>query len=136
MDFGQRPRDYRRLRTVITVTEVKHGFDLTFDLDGSEAPYAIELCFRPGGELSGAEAIDESGNYQLVAGTGVYVVGEDRIEFGPGSGTARVVMDAGERYRMLNGSLIPDGVRVYLTGRAPGVQTLRLRTASRAGEAS
>jgi len=136
MDFGQRPRDYRRLRTVITVAEVADGFDLTFELDGSEAPYAIELCFRPGGELSGAEAIDESGNYQLVAGTGVYAVGEDRIEFGPGSGTARVVMDAGERYRMLNGSLIPDGVRVYLTGRAPGVQTLRLRTASRAGEAS
>ncbi len=86
--------------------------------------------------MSGAEAIDESGNYQLAAGTGVYAVGDDRIEFGPGSGTARVAMDAGERYRMLNGSLVPAGVRVYLTGRAPGVQSLQLRTASRAGEAS
>ncbi|MFK4089536.1 hypothetical protein ACI2LF_35815 [Kribbella sp. NPDC020789] len=127
MDFGQRPRDYRKLRTVITVAEVERGFDLSFELSGSETPYAIELCFRPGGVLSGVEAIDDDGNYQLVAGTGGYAVGNDRIEFGPGSGAARVAMDAGERYRMLNGSLVPDGLRVYLTGRAPGTQRLEFR---------
>ncbi len=129
MDFGQRSRDYHKLRTAITVAEVEKGFDLTFELSGSEAPYAIELCFRPGGVLSGAEQIDESGNYQLESGTGIYTVGEDRIEFGPGSGAARVAMDPGERYRMLNGSLVPDGLRVYLTGRAPAVQRLEIRTA-------
>ncbi|MFB6720976.1 hypothetical protein ACFCV3_12480 [Kribbella sp. NPDC056345] len=128
MDFGQRSRDYHKLRTAITVAEVENGFDLTFELTGSEAPYAIELCFRPGGVLSGVEELDESGNYQLESGTGVYTVGEDRIEFGPGSGAARVMMDPGERYRMLNGSLVPDGLRVYLTGRAPGVQRLAIRT--------
>ncbi|MFI5734911.1 hypothetical protein ACIA49_32660 [Kribbella sp. NPDC051587] len=129
MAFDQRPRDHRTLRTAITVAEVEHGFDLTFELAGSEAPYAIELCFRPGGVLSGVEAIDGSGNYQLESGTGVYAVGNDRIEFGPGSGTARVVMDPGERYRMLNGNLVPDGLLVYLTGRAPGRQRLEIRTA-------
>ncbi|WP_405060143.1 hypothetical protein OG474_00500 [Kribbella sp. NBC_01505] len=129
MDFGQRARDYRTLRTAITVAEVGNGFDLTFELAGSETPYAIELCFRPGGVLSGAVAIDGSGNYQLESGTGVYAVGNDRIEFGPGSGVARVAMDPGERYRMLNGTLVPDGLRVYLTGRAPATQRLEFRTA-------
>ncbi|MFF1820740.1 hypothetical protein ACFVWG_25765 [Kribbella sp. NPDC058245] len=129
MAFDQRPRDYRALRTAITVAEVENGFDLTFELAGSEAPYAMELCFRPGGVLSGVETIDGFGNYQLESGTGVYAVGNDRIEFGPGSGTARVVMDPGERYRMLNGTLVPDGLRVYLTGCAPGRQRLEIRTA-------
>jgi hypothetical protein len=129
MDFAQRARDYRRLRTAITVAEVDHGFDLTFELAGSAAPYAIELCFRLGGVLSGVEAIDDCGNYQLVSGHGVYAVGDDRIEFGPGSGAARVAMDPGERYRMLNGTLVPAGLRVYLTSQAPGRHVLELRTA-------
>lgn len=128
MDFAQRARDYRRLRTAITVAEVENGFDLTFELAGSEAPYAIELCFRPGGVLSGVEAIDDCGNYQLVSGSGVYAVGDDWIEFGPGSGAARVVMDPGERYRVLNGTLVPAGLRVYLTGRAPSHHILQFRT--------
>ncbi|MFI5706566.1 hypothetical protein [Kribbella sp. NPDC051620] len=127
MDFGHRPRDYRELRTTITVAEVANGFDLTFELTGSAAPYAIELCFRPGGALSGVEAIDDSGNHQLVSGTGAYAVGDDRIEFGPGSGAARVAMDPGERYRSHNGSLVPAGLRVYLTGQAPGRHVLELR---------
>lgn len=129
MDFDQRARDYCKLRTTITVAEVGNGFDLAFELTGSEAPYAIELCFRPGGVLSGVEELDDSGNYQLESGTGAYTVGDDRIEFGPGSGAARVAMDPGERYRMLNGSLVPAGLRVYLTGLAPGVQRLEFRTA-------
>ncbi|TDD53294.1 hypothetical protein E1263_28115 [Kribbella antibiotica] len=129
MDFGQRSKDYRTLRTAITVAEVENGFDLTFELAGSEAPYAIELCFRPGGVLSGVVAIEGSDNYQLESGIGVYAVGNDRIEFGPGTGTARVAMDPGERYRMLNGSLMPDGLRVYLTGSAPCRQRLEIRTA-------
>jgi hypothetical protein len=71
--------------------------------------------------------LDASGNYQLVSGTGSYTVGSDRIEFGPGNGAARVAMDPGERYTYLGGSLTPDGLRVYLTGRSPGRQVLRLR---------
>ena len=128
MDFPHRPKQYRSLRTEITVTEVGNGFDLTFELDGDETAYAIELCFRPGGTLAGVEALDAPGNYQLVSGTGSYTVGTDRIEFGPGNGATRVTMDPGERFTYLNGSLTPDGLRVYLTGRTPNRQTLTLRT--------
>jgi len=128
MDFPHRPKQYRTLTTTVTVTEVGNGFDLTFGLSGSEVPFAIELCFRPGGTLTGVEQLDAAGNYQLVDGTGAYTVGTDRIEFGPGNGPARVSMDPGERYTHLNGSLTPDGLRVYLTGRSPATYTLRLRT--------
>jgi hypothetical protein len=128
MDFGHRPKQYRTLRTEIAVTEVSNGFDLTFDFAGDETAYAIELCFRPGGTLAGVDALDASGNYQLVSGTGSYTVGADRIEFGPGTSAARVAMDPGERYTYLGGSLTPDGLRVYLTGRIPGRQVLTIRT--------
>ena len=72
------------------VVEVGNGFDLTFELDGDETAYAIELCFRAGGTLAGVEALETAGNYQLVSGTGSYTVGSDRIEFGPGNGATRV----------------------------------------------
>ncbi|TWD79748.1 hypothetical protein FB561_0813 [Kribbella amoyensis] len=90
MDFPHRPKQYRTLRTTVTVAEVASGFDLTFDLTESEVPFAIELCFRPGGTLSGVDQLDAGGNYQLAAGTGAYTVGADRIEFGPGNGATRV----------------------------------------------
>ncbi|MFF0265292.1 hypothetical protein [Kribbella sp. NPDC004536] len=127
MDFGHRPRQYRSLRTNVRVEEVADGFDLTFGFDGDETTYAIELCFRPGGRLSGVRELDADGNYQLESGVGAYTVGDDRIEFGPGNGPARVAMDPGEQYTYLGGNLTPDGLRVYLTGRTPGSQILRLR---------
>ncbi|GAA0951673.1 hypothetical protein GCM10009554_53530 [Kribbella koreensis] len=127
MDFGWRPKQYRSLRTTVAVTEVAGGFDLDFELSGSDVPFAIELCFRAGGVLGGVDALDADGNYQLVGGTGVYSVGEDSIEFGPGNGATRVAMDPGEQYTQLNGSLVPDGLRVHLTGRAPAYYTLNLR---------
>ncbi|HET6738407.1 MAG TPA: hypothetical protein VFH76_05725 [Kribbella sp.] len=127
MEFGDRPKQYRSLRTAIRVAEAPDGFELAFGFEGDETAYAIELCFRPGGVLSGVEQLDAPGNYQLVSGTGSYTVGEDRIEFGPGNGPARVTMDPGEQYTYLGGNLTPDGLRVYLTGRTPGDQVLNLR---------
>lgn len=127
MDFSDRPREYRTLRTEVTIVEVARGFDLSFEFSGDETVYAIELCFRPGGVLTGADTLDASGNYQLTSGTGSYAVGTDRIEFGPGSGPLRVAMDPGEVYTYLGADLVPDGVRVYLTGRTPRRQMLQLR---------
>ncbi|WP_049797463.1 hypothetical protein [Kribbella flavida] len=128
MDFPHRPKHYRTLRTTVAVTEFGPGFDFALELAGSEVPFAVELCFRPGGTLSGVQPLDAPGNYQLVEGTGAYTVGEDRIEFGPGNGATRVTMDPGERYTHLNGRLVPDGLRVYVTGRSPARLVLRLRT--------
>ncbi|TDO43190.1 hypothetical protein EV643_119123 [Kribbella sp. VKM Ac-2527] len=128
MDFPHRPKQFRTLRTEVTVVELGNGFDVTFDLDGDETAYAIELCFRRGGTLAGVQALDAADNYQLVDGTGSYTVGTDRIEFGPGTGATRVTMDPGERYTYLGGSLTPDGHRIYLTGRTPTRYTLQLRT--------
>jgi hypothetical protein len=128
MDFPHRPKQYRTLHTSVSVLEVGDGFDLTFHLADSEVPFAIELCFRPGGTLAGVQQLAAAGNYQLVEGIGSYAVGADRIEFGPGNGATKVAMDPGERYSQLNGSLVPDGLRVYLTGRSSSRYTLHLRT--------
>ncbi|WP_328990695.1 hypothetical protein OG394_30955 [Kribbella sp. NBC_01245] len=130
MDFPHRPKHYRTLRTEVVVTELANGFDLAIELGESEVPFAIELCFRPGGQLTGVEQLDANGNYQLPGGTGAYVVGNDRIEFGPGNGATRVTMDPGERYTYLGGSLTPAGLRVYITGRSPLTYTLKLRCSS------
>jgi hypothetical protein len=80
----------------------------------------IELCFRPGGTLTGAEPhATEPATYFVKTGSARYTVGADTIEFGPGSfGSARIAM-AGEDYGWRNGQLRTEGVRVYLTGVTP-----------------
>ncbi len=130
MDFPHRRKQLQVLRTSIVVSERDGGFDLDISLVESAVPFTIELCFRPGGSLAGVQPIGGADNYQLVEGLGTYTVGEDRIEFGPGNGAGPlqpVCMDAGERFTHLGGSLLPDGVRVYITGRTPIRYTLKLR---------
>lgn len=68
--------------------------------------------------------------FQLVSGEATYTVGTDHITFGPGNGKGGrqpAVVDAGERYAWLNGSLTPNGVRVLITGRSPLTYRLTLR---------
>ena len=100
---------------------------------GSDVPFALELCFRPGGELTGdgLERVSDD-TYQLVHGEATYIVGEDRIVFGPGNGNGKggrqpAVVDPGERYAWLGGHLTPDGIRVLITGRTPTPYRLTLR---------
>jgi hypothetical protein len=131
MDFPRRPAQPRVLRTAILVAEVEGGFDLDIAIEESAAPFTIELCFRRGGALSGVRPLSGADNYQLTEGFGAYTVGADRITFGPGNGSGLlqpVHMDPGERYTYLGGSLVPDGVRVYITGRSPIRYVLKLRT--------
>jgi hypothetical protein len=131
MDFAHRPKQYRELRTAVTIKEVGlGGFDLEFDVDGPGTSLTIELCFRPGGTLTGVVPASGDGNFQLVEGDGTYTVGQDVITFGPGNGRGAlqpVRMEAGEKYSYLGGSLVPSGQRVYITGRVPFRYTLRLR---------
>jgi hypothetical protein len=130
MDFPHRPRQLRVLRTTILVAELDGGFDLDIAIEESAAPFSIELCFRSGGTLSGVQPLSGADSYQLIEGFGAYTVGADRISFGPGNGSGPlqpVAMDPGERYSYLGGGLVPDGVRVYITGRSPTRYLLKLR---------
>ncbi|MFG2647745.1 hypothetical protein [Streptomyces sp. NPDC048436] len=134
MDFPHRPKEYRALRTEILVRETEDGgWDLSFDVSRSAVPLAIELCFRRGGKLSGEGLEPVAGaedTYQLVSGEASYTVGEDRITFGPGNGKGGKqppVIDPGERYTWMNGSLTPAGIRVLITGRSPLTYRMSLR---------
>jgi hypothetical protein len=95
-------------------------------VNGQETTVTIELCFRPGGRLSGVEPTNGTDNFQLVDGEGTYAVGRDVIAFGPGNGRGTIRMDAGEKYSYLGGTLVPAGQRVYITGRVPFAYTLRV----------
>nr|WP_202121575.1 hypothetical protein [Streptomyces sp. BA2] len=134
MDFPHRPKEYRALRTEILVRETDDGgWDLSFDVSESAVPLALELCFRRGGELSGEGLEPVAGaddTYQLVSGEATYAVGDDRITFGPGNGKGGKqppVVEPGERYTWMNGSLTPDGIRVLITGRSPLTYRMTLR---------
>lgn len=126
MDFPHRPKEYRTLRTEVVVRETATGsWTVDVQLAGSEVPFALELCFRPGGTLTGPGLEPVTGapdTYHLVSGEATYTVGDDHITFGPGNGKGGKqppVVDAGERYSWMNGSLTPVGIRVLITGRSP-----------------
>ena len=130
MDFPHRPKDYLVLETSITINQVDSGFDLAFNVDGPATSLTIELCFRSGGSLTGVVPASGDGNFQLVDGDGAYTVGADTITFGPGNGSGirqPIAMDPGEKYTYLGGSLVPAGLRVYITGEVPFRYTLHLR---------
>ncbi|MFI9584314.1 hypothetical protein ACIHCQ_21300 [Streptomyces sp. NPDC052236] len=134
MDFPHRAKEYRRLHTEILVREAADGgWELSFDVSESAVPLALELCFRRGGKLTGEGLEPVAGaadTYQLVSGEAAYTVGDDRITFGPGNGKGGKqppVVEPGERYTWMNGSLTPDGVRVLITGRSPLTYRMSLR---------
>ncbi|MDX3229870.1 hypothetical protein [Streptomyces sp. ME19-01-6] len=131
MDFPHRPKQWRTLRTEVRLKESGGGWDLDFSVGPSEVPLALELCFRPGGTLSGVEPVSgQADTYQLVKGYGTYTVGDDVITFGPGNGSGPrqpATVDAGERYSWMAGNLNVSGIRVLITGRAPFRYRLTLR---------
>ncbi|MDR7160012.1 hypothetical protein [Arthrobacter sp. BE255] len=141
MDFGHRPTVEHRLSTAISVhTGGGAGGDVVeveLDFGGADTSFALELTFRPGGELTGVAgpAVVPSGAsggeaFQLTSGTGSYRVGDDAIEFGPGipaDPDNPPLYNPGEAYRYLSGTNATDGVRVYITGRTRGTHRFTLR---------
>ena len=141
MDFGHRPTVEHRLATAITVHTGggagEDAVELELDFDGADTSFALELTFRPGGELAGVAgpAVVSAGAaggcaFQLTAGTGRYQVGDDVIEFGPGIAADPdnpLVYNPGEAYRYLAGTNATEGVRVYITGRTRGTHRFTLR---------
>jgi hypothetical protein len=107
MDFAHRPKQYRVLNTTVTIMEVaRGGFDLAFDLNGQDTSLTIELCFRPGGTLTGVVPATGDGNFQLVEGDAPTPFPDDRL--GPGNGRgAPNRTHGGRRSTYLGGSLVP-----------------------------
>ena len=142
MDFGSRPTVEHRLATALTIRPgvgaEGDAAELELEFDGADTSFALELTFRPGGELAGVEPLASQlpgsntgqGAFQLTSGTGTYRVGNDVIEFGPGLAADPdnpPVYNPGEAYRYLAGTNAADGVKVYITGRTQGTHRFTLR---------
>jgi len=83
---------------------------LTFKVAGTdELQVTIELCFNERGKLSGvtdASTDNAYGNFFLGKGMGSYQIGNDSIEFGPGTFAHRNIRNLeGEQYGNYYGNL-------------------------------
>ncbi len=123
MDFGNRPlSNVKTLESKIIIQEKNGGFELTFDITGTDdVNVTIELCFKEGGSLSDMKTFDElPDNFFLDKGIGTYQFGKDTIIFGNGAMTHhRLRAIDGEIYTSHFGSLRTPGIHVYLTGKTP-----------------
>jgi hypothetical protein len=116
-DFEKMPRilrkqsEVQKMVTTIKIKEKLNGIEVEIEMKGTEnVPVSLELIFRQGGTFRGVEKFTSS--YLLSAGTGEYVIGEDKISFGPGK------ME--HKGMQLRGALpAMDAPTVYITGFTP-----------------
>jgi hypothetical protein len=116
-DFEKMPRNLRKqseiqkLETTVKIVEKRQGIEVEIEMKGTEnVPVSLELIFRPGGTFKGVEKISNS--YLLYSQQGEYVVGEDKITFGPGKVEHKGVQLRGALPAM-------DAPTVYITGFTP-----------------
>jgi hypothetical protein len=129
MDFPKRPMsNIKRLEQQVTITENNGKFELELHVHGHDnVPVTLELCFRRGGELTGATADPESKDiYFLQQGTGQYKVGDDVIEFGPGQADHPWTPQLAARYGEQQSTAPADGLRVYITAMTPLRKTISI----------
>lgn len=130
MDFGNRPKDYKTLRSRVTVREMADSGSFEMDISVDKTPnvaVTIELCFRKGGRLSGViPKEDDADGYFLSEGHGSYRVGDDVIEFGPGKLEHTRSPQSNEQYSVYNGGVHAEGYRVYVTGITPFLHKLKI----------
>jgi len=119
-DWEKMPREERsqsevqHLFTKIEIEETDDGFQLMFDISGTDnVPLAIELGFRKGGTLSNMQTIrDLTDAFLLKAERGTYQFAHDQIHFGPGHHV--------HTWTQLRGALPKlDADCVYITGFTP-----------------
>jgi hypothetical protein len=108
----------------VAVAENRGSFELHFEITGHpHVPYAVELAFRPGGELSGSfqEVVtrNDAKVYFLKEGTGRYRLGDDVIEFGPGQAEHQQINLSGPSYTAHGAALRTPGTCIYITGFTP-----------------
>jgi hypothetical protein len=86
-------------------------------------PAAGDASIERGGREGRTASATNTGavdDFLLREGYGSYTVGNDKIEFGPGSfARAPGRMEGESPYTSVNGSLRAEGVRVYITGITP-----------------
>ncbi|MEV6379886.1 hypothetical protein AB0M31_10775, partial [Streptomyces sp. NPDC051773] len=136
MAFPDRPRDEVSHTTRVDVELREDGADLRIDISGPRVPWALELTFRPGGELEGAVPIGD-GRWCLTDGPMTYRVGDDEIrveaeiEAGePPAGPDRsdvLRYDPGQDHTVVGGTDATTGNRVLLGGMGPHTLTVALR---------
>ncbi|MEX0770876.1 MAG: hypothetical protein WD035_09095 [Balneolaceae bacterium] len=130
MDFENRPKDYKKLRSEVIVRELNGSGSFEMEILVDQTPdvdVTVELCFRKGGQLSGV--IPKEGDpdgFLLSESTGSYRVGEDIIEFGPGRIEHTRSPQSNEQYAVHGGEIRLAGYRVYITGTTPFRHTLRI----------
>ncbi|MFD5945882.1 hypothetical protein ACFWAZ_06785 [Streptomyces collinus] len=136
MAFPERPRDEVSHTTRVEVDLRDDGADLRIDISGPRVPWALELTFRPGGDLEGAVPIGD-GRWCLTTGPMTYRAGDDeirveaRVEAGePPAGPDRseaLRYDPGQDYTVVGGTDATTGNRVYIGGHGPQTLTVALR---------
>ncbi|CAL9357036.1 hypothetical protein SUDANB1_00581 [Streptomyces sp. enrichment culture] len=136
MAFPERPRDEVSHTTRVEVDLLDDGADLRIDISGPRVPWALELTFRPGGDLEGAVPIGD-GRWCLTTGPMTYRAGDDeirveaRVEAGePPAGPDRsdvLRYDPGQDYTVVGGTDATTGNRVYIGGHGPQTLTVALR---------
>jgi len=113
--------EIQKLETKIQIRETKEGMEVEITTTGTErVPVALELIFRPGGELNGVTKIEGTkDSWLLKEGNGTYVFKENTISFGPGIGL--------HKNTVLRGSLpVMEAPSVFLTGFTPFRHVLRI----------
>ncbi|MGW2618409.1 hypothetical protein [Streptomyces sp. NPDC001500] len=136
MAFPDRPRDEVSHTTTVEVDLREDGADLLIDIGGPQAPWALELTFRPGGVLEGALPLGD-GRWCLTTGPATYRAGDDEIrieadvEAGePPAGPDRSDLlryDPGQDHTVVGGTDATTGNRVYIGGQGPHTLTVALR---------
>ncbi|KQS31138.1 hypothetical protein [Dyadobacter sp. Leaf189] len=125
-DWEKMPRTYRPqsevqlLETKVRIKETAEGMEVEVTTRGTErVPAALELIFRPGGELKGVVKIENTkDSWLLKEGTGTYRFNDDTISFGPGTALHKNIA--------LRGALPPmEAPTVFLTGFTPFKHVIR-----------
>ena len=101
------------------IKDTPQGFEISIHAHGTDGiPFALEVNFREGGELSGVAAAPHVGDaFLLKNGFAEYRVGEDVIRFGPGQCEHAYTQVRGAQAKL-------PGPSVYLTGYTPFQHTL------------
>jgi hypothetical protein len=121
MPRATRPQsEVQTLETRILIRETTEGMEIELTTNGTErVPAALELIFRPGGELKGVTKIENTkDSWLLKEETGSYRFGDDTVSFGPGLALHKNIALRGALPAM-------EAPTVYLTGFTPFRHTIR-----------